>query len=555
MSDIIPQQLQDALAGHYALERVVGRGGMAVVYRAQDLRHNRPVALKLLHEELSATLGAERFQREIQIAARLQHPHILMLIEAGQAAGRLYYVMPYVEGESLRQRLIRQRSLPPDEVLALVYEVAGALDYAHRQGVIHRDIKPENILLSAGHALVADFGIAKAVTTATDQAITRTGFPVGTVGYMSPEQAAGLSDLSPRTDVYSLAATTFEMLVGDLPGMWPGEDSARLRQFVDASPRHRAALDQLPGAVEAVLVQGLLLREQQRTATPGEFARGLGEALGPTPRFSTTAADQILARAAELDATTPTTDSALSLGGLQRIAGEVGIAPAHVERAARELATHTRPVPVHPFIGSPTRIVLERVARREFGEGDTAELVDLIRQTVGNIGQVSRLGRELTWQTVAYGGTPARQLFITLRPGGGQTVIRFEENLKQVAGQYFGGLMGGFGGGTMGIWIGVGMGVFHSPAVAIGLALTSIGSTYALARRLFWKQVTNRTGELEGLGNRLVGYLEDPGRQDIEEDLPHLIPSAARDSVGCCVPFEPLQHGGRGSLGRCAPSG
>ncbi|HMV31342.1 MAG TPA: serine/threonine-protein kinase, partial [Gemmatimonadales bacterium] len=163
MAEALPQDLTDALAGRYALERVVGRGGMAVVYRARDVRHNRPVAVKVLHDELSATLGAERFQREIQIAARLQHPHILMLIEAGEAAGRLFYVMPFVDGESLRQRLQRERTLPHDQVVALVSEVAGALDYAHRQGVIHRDIKPENILLSAGHALVADFGIAKAM--------------------------------------------------------------------------------------------------------------------------------------------------------------------------------------------------------------------------------------------------------------------------------------------------------------------------------------------------------------------------------------------------------
>ena len=210
----IPAALSNALEGRYALERVVGRGGMATVYLARDLRYTRPVALKVLHAELSATLGAERFQREIQIAARLQHPHILMLIEAGEAAGQLYYVMPYVEGESLRQRLLRDRVLPPAQAAGLVREVASALDYAHQRGVIHRDIKPENILLSTGHALVADFGVAKALTSATDQAITRTGYPVGTVGYMSPEQAAGLPDLNPRTDVYSLAATTYEMLLG-----------------------------------------------------------------------------------------------------------------------------------------------------------------------------------------------------------------------------------------------------------------------------------------------------------------------------------------------------
>ena len=518
MAEALPQELTDALAGRYALERVVGRGGMAVVYRARDVRHNRPVAVKVLHDELSATLGAERFQREIQIAARLQHPHILMLIEAGEAAGRLFYVMPFVEGESLRQRLLRERTLPPEQVVALVSEVAGALDYAHRQGVIHRDIKPENILLSAGHALVADFGIAKAMvegqrSEGAGGRITRTGFPVGTVGYMSPEQAAGLTDLSERSDVYSLAATAFEMLVGQLPGMWPGEESARAGQFVDAAPSVRTALDQLPGAVETALVRGLLLRDQQRHATPGTFARELAAGFGPTPRFSAGDADQILARAAELDAAAPTTDAALSLGGLQRIAGEVGIAPAHVERAAREVAQRSTAPVAHPFLGSPTRIVVERVARREFSEGDAAQLVDLIRQTIGNMGQVSRLGRDLSWQTVAYGGTPGRQLFITFRPGGGQTVIRFEENLRQVAGAYFGGFMGGMGGGSTGIWMGIGMGVFHSVPITIALGLGTISSAYALARGFFRRQFRRRSGELEGLADRLVASIEEGGRR------------------------------------------
>ncbi len=520
MAEAIPSHFNDALAGRYALERVVGRGGMAVVFRARDLRHDRPVAIKVLHEELSATLGAERFQREIQIAARLVHPHILPLLDSGtvpapspEGPARLFYVMPFVDGESLRQRTIRERTLPTDQVVALVGEIASALDYAHRQGVIHRDIKPENILLSAGHALVADFGVAKAVSSATDQAITRTGFPVGTVGYMSPEQAAGLADLNERSDVYSLAALTFEMLVGELPGMWPGEEAARLKQFVDATPRVRAALDLLPGAVEAVLVRGLLLRDQMRCPTPGAFARELAQALGPSPRFNTTDADQILARAAELDAGLPADDRGLSLGGLTRIAGEVGIPPEHVERAAREVAQRAAPLPMHPFIGAPTRIVVERVARREFGEGEAGDLVDQIRQTIGNMGQVSRLGRELSWQTVSYGGTPGRQLFISFRPAAGQTVIRMEENLRQQAGAYYGGFMGGLGGGTTGIWMGVGLGVFHSALAAAAMGISAIGGAYLLARKLFTGLRAKRATELDGLADRLVDRIESGGRQ------------------------------------------
>lgn len=512
----IPAGLSTALAGRYDLERVVGRGGMATVYLARDLRYGRPVALKVLHAELSATLGAERFQREIQIAARLSHPHILMLIEAGEAAGQLYYVMPFVDGESLRQRLLRQRTLRPPEVAGLVREVAGALDYAHTQGVVHRDIKPENILLSAGHALVADFGIAKAVTTATDQALTRTGFPLGTVGYMSPEQAAGLTNLNERTDVYSLAATTYEMLLGELPGMWPGEEASRAGRFIEAPSRQRTALDLLPGGVEAVLVRGLQLRETQRYPTPGAFADALAEALGPRPRYRSTEADQILARAAELDAQ-PTTDRGMSLAGLQRIAGEVGIAPEHVQQAAREVVRRDQspPVRVNPFLGSPTRAVCVRVARGQFTEAHAAAMVGTIRSTLGNMGNLSMLGRELSWQSMPYGSGQGRHVFVALRPVGSGTEIRIEENFQQRAGGYFGGIMGGVGGGGMGAVIGLSVNLLHlnSPAAIGGVILGHLSATYLLARRLLRRHVTRRTEELDQLADRLAAYLDDPSRR------------------------------------------
>jgi serine/threonine protein kinase len=513
----IPAELSAALAGRYDLERVVGRGGMATVYLARDVRYGRAVALKVLHAELSATLGAERFQREIQIAARLSHPHILMLIEAGEAAGQLYYVMPFVDGESLRQKLVRQRTLPPAEVATLIKEVAGALDYAHTQGVVHRDIKPENILLSAGHALVADFGIAKAVTTATDQALTRTGFPLGTVGYMSPEQAAGLTNLNERSDVYSLAATSYEMLLGELPGMWPGDEASRTGRFTDAPARQRAALDRLPAAVEGVLVRGLLLRDTLRFPSPGAFADALSAALVPTPRYRSTEADQILARAAELDATQPTTDRGLSLGGLQRIAGEVGIAPEHVERAAREVVRQ-EPSPMvrrNPFLGSPTRAVTVRVARGQFTEADAAVMVGTIRSTLGNLGNLSMLGRELSWQSMPYGGGTGRHVYIALRPVSGGTEIRIEENFQQRAGGYFGGIMGGVGGGGMGAVIGLSINLLHlqSPGAIGAVVLCHISATYLLARRLFRRHVEKRTAELGQLADRLAAYLEDPSRR------------------------------------------
>ena len=213
----ITAKLTTALADRYAIERELGAGGMATVYLAEDLKHHRKVAVKVLRPELAAVLGADRFSREIAIAARLNHPHILPLHESGQASGFLYYVMPFVEGESLRDLLQRERQLATEDVVRIATTVAEALDYAHRTGVIHRDIKPENILLQDGQPVIADFGIALAVTQAGGDRLTETGLSLGTPAYMSPEQATGDRDLDGRTDIYSLASVTYEMLAGDPP--------------------------------------------------------------------------------------------------------------------------------------------------------------------------------------------------------------------------------------------------------------------------------------------------------------------------------------------------
>ena len=243
----IPQHLAKALAGKYEPTREIGRGGMATVYLAKDLRHNRDVAVKVLKPDLRASIGVDRFLREIEIAAQLTHPHILPLIDSGDKNEVLHYVMPYIKDESLRSLLLRVGRSDLQTTVRLIREVGGALSYAHRQGVVHRDIKPENILLSDGHAVVADFGIAKAVFSAAGGNLTRTGFPLGTPGYMSPEQAAGRTELDERSDVYSLACVAYEMLIGGVPGMWVTEDDARMLRFMDAPPHQRELLDALPG--------------------------------------------------------------------------------------------------------------------------------------------------------------------------------------------------------------------------------------------------------------------------------------------------------------------
>src|SRR5882762_3259088 len=218
MLDMLPR-LSAALADRYVIERQIGSGGMATVYLARELKHDREVALKVLRPEIAAQLGADRFLNEVKITARLDHPHILTLIDSGESDGFLWSVQPYVRGESLRARLLREKQLGLDEAVDIARQIAGALEHAHHHGVIHRDIKPENILLHEGEAMVADFGIALALSEAADTRLTETGISVGTPQYMSPEQATGERHLDARSDVYSLAAVLYEMLAGVARGL------------------------------------------------------------------------------------------------------------------------------------------------------------------------------------------------------------------------------------------------------------------------------------------------------------------------------------------------
>ncbi len=269
------ERLQSGLADRYRVERELGRGGMATVYLAHDLRHDRPVALKVLHPELAATLGPERFQREIRLAARLQHPHILTLHDSGNTTGQLWYTMPFVEGESLRDRLRRERQLSMEDALWIIREVADALEYAHRAGVVHRDIKPENILLSQGHALVADFGVARALQHAGQEQLTETGMSVGTPTYMSPEQAMGDNAVDGRSDLYSLGCVLYEMLAGEPPYFGSSAQAVVAKRFSGQVPSLRLLRPGVPVVLEGVVTKALALVPADRYATAAEFARAL----------------------------------------------------------------------------------------------------------------------------------------------------------------------------------------------------------------------------------------------------------------------------------------
>jgi serine/threonine-protein kinase len=288
MTTEIISRLNTALEGRYAVERELGAGGMATVYLARDVRHDRQVALKVLRPELAAILGAERFLQEIKTTANLQHPHILPLHDSGEAGGSVFYVMPYVEGESLRDRLEREKHLPIDDAVRIAREIASALDYAHRHGIVHRDIKPENILLHDGQALVADFGIALAVSRSDGGTrMTETGMSLGTPHYMSPEQAMGQREITPRSDVYALGCITYEMLSGD-PPFTGSTAQAIVARVVTEQPRQLTLQRHtVPLHVEAAVFKALEKLPADRFATAAEFAEAL---INPAATASQTAA-------------------------------------------------------------------------------------------------------------------------------------------------------------------------------------------------------------------------------------------------------------------------
>jgi serine/threonine protein kinase/Tfp pilus assembly protein PilF len=307
------EKLREALAASYTIDRELGRGGMSSVFLAQDCKHRRSVAIKVLHPELAASMGAERFLQEIEVAARLSHPHILPLFDSGSVQDLLYYVMPYVEGESLRERLDREQQLPVEEALHHAKSIAAAIDYASRQGIVHRDIKPENIMLYEGEAMVMDFGIAKAASAIGAETLTQTGMVVGTPAYVSPEQAAGESNLDGRSDQYSLACVLYEMLTGERPFAGASPAALMSKRFSETPRPLRDLRAGIPDAVERAIAKAMALEPVGRFATCNQFAAALTTGNLSTP--SQTVAIPSVVSAAKSVAVLPFAD--MSAGGDQ----------------------------------------------------------------------------------------------------------------------------------------------------------------------------------------------------------------------------------------------
>ena len=558
-------QFAAALAGQYTVEHEIGRGGMGIVYRARDVRLDRLVAIKTLPPHLAGDpVIRERFVREARTVAALSHQHIVPIHRADELSGHVFFVMGFIDGESMAQRIRARGRLPAHEVVHALRDISDALAYAHARGVIHRDIKAENILLEHGseRALVTDFGIARLAEAAP---LTATGQVLGTVYYTSPEQVSG-EPVDARTDIYSLGVLAYLALSGRFP--FDAElASAVLVAHVTRAPRPlREVSPNTPRALADIVDQCLAkdpARRPQRCADllqalhaiPSEIdvradadTRHASESSAPAPLVSDTEAHLILGRAADLQAMTgiqprplpehgkrdPRQDAARTSGhrpaAIRDAAVEAGIDAKYVEHALVEHglrqsavtgsapsgAVVNRSAEPNAFLGSPSRLEYEIVVDGEMPLEDFDLLLEIIRQSAGEAGEMATIGRSFSWQNHPDKG----HVHVSVLPRGNRTTIRVSESLKAAAGGFFGGIMGGAGGGSTPVWLGVAI-KMHSPLLGVALWSGAVSLTYLGARALFGMHNRYRGRKLRLLAERLASQV----RESIDQATKKLPPS------------------------------
>ena len=560
--------LEAVLSKQYTLERELGRGGMGVVFLARDLKLDRLVAIKALPLHLADDDRVrERFLREARTAARLSHPNIVPIHRADEIDGRVFFVMGYVDGESLAQRVTGRGALPPGEVVALLRDVAAALHEAHRLGIVHRDVKAENILFDqrTGRAMVTDFGIARVVEAAP---LTATGLLLGTVQYMSPEQVVG-ETVDARSDVYSLGVVAFHALTARFPFQSESASAVLVAHVTKSPPRIRDIEPSIPLALAEIVDRCLAKEPAQRFQSAGDLGdalSALSPSISPAPRREKSApaakdesevllsdreARAVWDRAANLQAQATGTvtpipppsreaerqpvspSSAYRLDVVRDSAREAGISTEHVDRALAERGLAEKgavpPAPVVPastpaaamqirdmrvkafsrWVGAPSVIEYEVVVDGEVAERDFERLVEPIRSTLSDVGTVGVIGRSFTWSAT----DPKRRVHVAVQVRTGRTTIRIAETLRGLRANVFGGGLGGFGGGFAGplfLMVSAATG-----AVELGVAagLTAAATAYVGTRTVYKGLVKSRQTELRGL----IARLAEEARQSIDE--------------------------------------
>jgi eukaryotic-like serine/threonine-protein kinase len=553
--------LAAALAGQYDIEREIGRGGMGVVFLGRDRHLDRPVAIKTLPPHLAGNPDVrERFLREARTAAHLSHPSIVPIYRADEIAGRVFFAMGYVDGESLAQRIQAQGRPPFAETIAQLRDVALALGYAHARGVIHRDVKAENILIdrATGRALVTDFGIAR---LAESKQLTATGQVLGTVHYMSPEQVTG-EPIDGRSDVYALGVAAFLALSGQFPFDSETPSAILVAHVTRPAPRLGDVAPDVPAAIGAIVDRCLAKRASDRFESSGALAEALervrtdaaaadrARTEGTRALISETQAQSVWKRAAELQAhtmsqpalplplmaprsTRPVSESsAYQLADVRASAVDAGIPETFVQQALAEYglvptapAQHGGAAPVvhgvdnrrsvvvkegpkqtaNRFLGTATRIVVEATIDGEMPERDYDLVLDIIRREIGEVGQIGSVGRTFSWSV----STRERNLQISVMPRNGKTTIRVDEQVGHIAKGIFGGFMGGFGGGLGGAVMGAVAGNSHQPLLGLAAWAGVIATGYGAARFTLARLVSSRKKKLHDVATQLATQIAE----------------------------------------------